>query len=207
MIRPGCGPRVGPAVRLLGCCRGGPDDQPVCRARELVPRPYANPQRPQLRESQAPTGKASSTCCLAGASRPPDQVGRTRHDFQPASSDIDTITILDRGSIKADRRCCHGGARRASPRVSVRPIRHAVRSACLAESRWTGDGSTATPFSQDGLLRLGQRAEVHPSPGWRCPRDPGGGRGVEDLDVHVDLRRPATPCPTCTATGQPSEPS
>jgi hypothetical protein len=110
-------------------------------------------------------------------------------DFQPASSDIDTITVVDRELDRADQqvlRGVHADIKREYP--SVRYDTTYVPRAWLGESM---DPATAPPipFSQDGLLQLGQRSEeVHPITWLALTRGIRvAGEEIEDLDVHVDL--------------------
>jgi hypothetical protein len=111
-------------------------------------------------------------------------------DFQPASSDIDTVTVVDRQLDRADEqvlRGVHADINRAYP--SVRYDTTYVPRAWLGESI---DPATAspTPFSQDGLLQLGQRSEdVHPITWLALTHGIWvAGEQIEDLDVHVDLK-------------------
>jgi hypothetical protein len=110
-------------------------------------------------------------------------------DFEPASSDIDTITVVDRELDRADQqvlRGVHADINREYP--AVRYDTTYVPRAWLGKSM---DPATAppTPFSQDGVLVLGERSEeVHPitwlalTRGIRVAGEP-----IEDLEVHVDL--------------------
>jgi hypothetical protein len=111
-------------------------------------------------------------------------------DFQPASSDIDTITVVDRELDRADQqvlRGVHADIKREYP--SVRYDTTYVPRAWLGKSM---DPATAppTPFSQDGRLLLGQRSEeVHPITWLALTRGIRvAGEKIEDLDVRVDLQ-------------------
>ena len=110
-------------------------------------------------------------------------------DFQPASSDIDTITVVDRELDRADQqvlRGVHADINREYP--SVRYDTTYVPRAWLGKSM---DPATAppTPFSQYGLRQLGPRAEVHPITWLALTRGIRvAGEEIEDLDVHVDLQ-------------------
>jgi Nucleotidyltransferase domain len=110
-------------------------------------------------------------------------------DFQP-TSDIDTITVVDRALDMADQqvlRAVHADLHRDFPAV-----RYDTTYVLQEWLHRTMDPDTVPPmpFSQDGQLQLGERsAEVHPITWLALAR--GGvrvaGPEIADLDLHVDL--------------------
>ena len=110
-------------------------------------------------------------------------------DFQPASSDIDTITVVDRELDRADQQVLRG------VHADIHQQYSAVRyDTTYVPRAWLGrsmDPATAppTPFSQDGLLVLGERSEeLHPITWLALTRGIRvAGEQIEDLQVHVDL--------------------
>jgi hypothetical protein len=115
-------------------------------------------------------------------------------DFQPATSDIDTLTVVDRELDRVDQqvlRGVHADINHEYP--AVRYDTTYVPRAWLGESM---DPATAppTPFSQDGVLQLGERSEdVHPITWLALTRGIRvAGEQIEDLDVHVDIEAART---------------